>query len=129
MRPWGIFLVMWGALGLLPAEALAQTAFLEGHVFDKRTGVPIAGAVVRVYENVTVGPIPIELGVSDTDSNGFYEIQIGQFLGFPAIIEVACKTPRGEVRGEGSALLREGTIRRDIYLAARPRLIRCQGFQ
>jgi hypothetical protein len=106
--------------------ASAQTAFIEGHAFSKRTGIPLSGAFVRVFENVTSGPFPVELAAGITDANGFYQFEVDQFLGFPAIIEVVCATPTGEIRGGSSALLREGVIRRDVYLGSRRRLSRCQ---
>ena len=106
--------------------ASAQSAFVEGHVFGQRTGIPLSGAIVRVFENVTAGPFPVELADGITDSNGFYQFEIDQFLGFPAIIDVVCATPTGQIRGASSALLREGPIRRDVYLRARRRLTRCQ---
>lgn len=106
--------------------ASAQTAFVEGHVFNKRSGIPLPGAAVRVYETVTLGPVPIELAAGTTDANGFYQFEVDEFLGFPAIIEVVCGTATGEIRGGSSALLREGPIRRDVYLDARRRLARCQ---
>ena len=105
--------------------ASAQTAFVEGHVFNKRSGVPLPGAIVRVTENVTLGPIPIELASGVTDANGFYQFEINDFLGFPATIEVLCETATRQVRGGSSALLREGLIRRDIYLDTRRRSARC----
>ena len=64
------------------AEAAAQSAFVEGHVFNKKTGRPIAAAVVQIFENVTAGPIPIKLGEDVTDANGFYEIEVTEFLDF-----------------------------------------------
>jgi hypothetical protein len=109
-----------------PGLAAAQAAFLEGHVFNKRTGVPLSGAMVRVVEDVTSGPLPVELGAGFTDANGFYQFTVEQFLGFPATIEVVCVTPTGILRGGSSALLREGPIRRDVYLGASRRLTRCQ---
>jgi hypothetical protein len=115
-------------LGVIFASALAsaQTAFVEGHVFNKRTGAPLSGAAVRVFENVTLGPLPIELAAGITDANGFYQFEVDEFLGFPATIEVVCGTATGEIRGGSSTLLREGPIRRDVYLGARRRLTRCQ---
>ncbi len=87
MRSLGIFAAIVGVM-LAPTLAAAQVAFVEGHVFNKRTGIPLKGAVVRVFENVTVGPLPIELASGVTDANGFYQFEVDQFLGFPAIIEV-----------------------------------------
>ncbi len=114
-------------VGVIFASGLAsaQTAFIEGHVFNKRTGVPLSGAAVRVFENATFGPLPVELAAGITDANGFYQFEIDQFLGFPAIIEVVCGTATGEIRGGSSTLLRGGLIRRDVYLGASRRLTRC----
>lgn len=106
--------------------ASAQTAFIEGHVFNKFTGVPLSGAVVRVLENITLGPLPIVLAVGVTDANGFYQFEVDEFLGAPATIEVVCGTRKGEIRGRSSAKLREGQIRRDVYLMGRRRLTRCE---
>jgi len=106
--------------------ASAQTVFIEGHVFNKFTGVPLSGAVVRVLENITVGPLPIVLAVGVTDANGFYQFEVDDFLGASAIIEVVCGIRKGEIRGRSSATLREGLIHRDVYLTSKQRLTRCQ---
>jgi hypothetical protein len=106
--------------------ASAQTAFVEGHVFNIRTGAPLPGATVRVTENITAGPLPIELAVGVTDENGFYQFEIDDFLGAPAIVEVACLNTRREVRGKSTAALRDGVIRRDVYLKAGRHIKRCQ---
>ena len=82
--------------------ASAQTAFVEGHVFNIRTGAPLPGATVRVTENITVGPLPIELAAGITDENGFYQFEIDDFLGAQATIEVTCLNTRREVRGKGT---------------------------
>ena len=103
----------------------AQTAFVEGHVFNKRTGLPLPGATVRVTETVTVGPIPNELGAGTTDENGFYQFEIEDFLGFPANIDVECVKAKRVVLGRSTAVLRDGVIRRDIYLQTRRRTTRC----
>jgi hypothetical protein len=118
--------MMLGWAALASAQASAQTAFMEGHVFNQLTGVPLSGAAVRVVENVTVGPFPIVLASGVTDSNGFYQFEVDQFLGFPGIIEVTCATRTRALTGRGSASLREGVIRRDIYLHAGRRLARCR---
>jgi hypothetical protein len=110
-------------LMLTSVPASAQSAFVEGHVFNVATRRPLPGAEVRIFETVTLGPVPIQLGEAITDANGFYEIEVDQFLGFPARIEVTCVTPIDTYAGTGSALLREDTLRRDIYLTA-PLLIR-----
>ena len=112
---------------LWPTEASAQVAFVEGHVFNKKTGVPLPGAVVRITENVTSRPVPFELAVGVTDSNGFYQFSIDKFLGFPAAIQVSCRYGLVTLPGHASIqMLREGTIRRDVYLVGRPALTGCQ---
>ena len=113
------------ALVSFSTMAFAQAAFVEGHVFNKRTGEPLPGATVRVSENVTAGPLPVELAAGITDANGFYQFEIDEFLGFPATIEVVCETARREIRGRSSAVLRDGLIRRDVYLGATRRISRC----
>ncbi len=125
MRTLSLLISVAAGVVLVSAEAGAQSAFVEGHVFNKKTGGPIAAAVVQVFENVTAGPIPIKLGEDVTDANGFYEIEVTEFLDFGADIEVTCTTDRGQFTGRGSAILRDDTIRRDIYLAAPRRLTRC----
>ena len=109
--------------------ASAQTAFVEGHVFNIRTGAPLPGATVRVFENITFGPLPIELAAGTTDENGFYQFEIDDFLGAPAIIDVVCATRQGEIRGKSFARLRDGLIRRDVYLKTKRRLTRCEAVE
>ncbi len=105
-------LLICGVAILWSDTAHAQTAYVEGHVFNKRSGVPIEGAVVVIYENVTQGPVPILLADELTDSNGFY--QAGVTTVFPiGIIEVFCRTRNGVVvRGASSAPLQDEVIRR-----------------
>lgn len=113
-----------GAAVLWSGAAMAQTAFLEGHVFSRETGIPIARAAFVIYENITLGPIPILLAEGVTDPNGFYQPEVTTV--FPVgIIEVFCRTPEGVVlRGKSHAPLQDATIRRrDIYLRA-PRGLR-----
>ena len=111
---------------LCSGAALAQTAYLEGHVFNKRSGVPIEGASVLIYENVSHGPVPILLANTFTDGNGFYEAEVASDLRFSAI-HVFCRTPGGVVvRGSSRAPLQEGVIRRrDVYLEVPRRLKEC----
>ena len=121
-----ISLLICGVAILWSDTAHAQTAYVEGHVFNKRSGVPIEGAVVVIYENVTLGPVPILLADELTDGNGFY--QAGVTTTFPVgIIEVFCRTRNGAVvRGASSAPLQDGVIRRrDIYLETPRRLRKC----
>ncbi len=127
MRLFAMGLLIIAAAILSPAGSVAQTADIEGHVFNKRSGAPIEGAVVVIFENVTVGPIPLLLGEDATDGNGFYAVRIPTPT-FPiGVIEVFCRTRRGVVvRGESSAPLREDVIRRrNIYLDAPRRVREC----
>ena len=114
-------------LALAPVSAFAETAYVEGHVFDKRTGQPLGFAEVTVEEVVSAGPIP-RLRVSTmTDPNGFYQFEIDLGIPWRVGIFVFCKTKEGLVGGTGRARLHEGTIRRDIYLDDDGRRIReCQ---
>ena len=127
MRHRRMSLLICSAATLWSSSAVAQTADIEGHVFNKRSGVPIEGAVVVIYENVTFGPVPILLGEDATDGNGFYQVRI-QTPTFPVgVIEVFCRTPNGVVvRGISSAPLRDEVIRRrDIYLETPRRVREC----
>ena len=114
-------------VGMLSAgPAGAQSASLEGHIFNKRTGVPIEGAAVVVHENVTLGLVPILLAEGLSDGNGFYQFAIDTV--FPVgVILVFCRTPSGVVvQGMSSAPLEDHTIRRrDIYLETPRFLQRC----
>ena len=128
MRQFVMGLLTIAAATLLsPGAAVAQTADIEGHVFNKRSGAPIEGAVVVIYENVTLGPVPILLAEDVTDSNGFYEVRIPVPTFAIGVIEVFCRTRNGVVvRGESSAPLQEDVIRRrDIYLNAPRRVRKC----
>jgi len=103
-------------LPLAPVSAFAETAYVEGHVFDKRTGQPLGFAEVTVEEVVSAGPVP-RLRVSTmTDPNGFYQFEIDLGIPWRVGIFVFCETKEGLVMGTGRARLHEGTIRRDIYL-------------
>lgn len=110
---------------LWSGAAVAQTADIEGHVFNKRSGAPIEGAIVLISENVTAGPVPILLAESVTDGNGFYQVRIPTPTFPVGVIDVFCRTENGfVVRGASSAPLQDGVIRRrDIYLET-PRWVR-----
>ena len=127
MRPRRMSLLICSAATLWSGNAVAQTADIEGHVFNKRSGVPIEGAVVVIYENVTLGPIPLLLGEDTADANGFYEVRIPTPTFPVGVIEVFCRTPDGVVaRGISSAPLQDEVIRRrDIYLETRRRIRTC----
>ncbi len=127
MRLRRMSLLICSAATLWSSSAVAQTADIEGHVFNKRSGVPIEGAVVVIYENVTLGPIPFLLGEDTTDGNGFYQVRIPT-PNFPVgVVEVFCRTPDAVVvRGISSAPLQDDVIRRrDIYLETPRRVREC----
>ena len=114
-----------------PSVAAQEAAFLEGHVFNKLTGVPLSGALVRVFEATCTfrpppGPI---LASASSDDNGFYQFEIAQFLGCGADIEVVCQTRNSDFEGGSSATLRAGLIRRDVYLDAPRSLAGCGSIQ
>ena len=115
------------AVTLWSGSAVAQTADIEGHVFSKRSGVPIEAAVVVITENVTLGPLPILLGEDTTDENGFYQVRIPTPIFPVGVVEVFCRTPDAVVvRGVSSAPLQDDVIRRrDIYLETPRRLREC----
>ena len=120
------YLLICGAAIFWSSAAIAQTAYLEGHVFNREASVPIRGAAFVVYENVTLGPVPILLAEGVTDDNGFY--QVGVTTVFPiGVIEVFCRMPDGVVvRGTSYAPLQDRTIRRrDIYLKTPRSLRKC----
>ncbi len=127
MRHVRMSLLICSAATLWSSSAVAQTADIEGHVFNKRSGVPIEGAVVVIYENVTLGPVPFSLGEDATDGNGFYHVRIPTPTFPVGVIEVFCRTPNGVVvRGISSAPLQDEVIRRrDIYLETRRRVREC----
>ncbi len=114
----------WLALLLAPFSAVAGTANVEGHVFDKRTGQPLAFAEVEVEEVETAGLIPALRVSTIADLNGFYQFEINLGIPWRVGIFVRCETKNGFVSGTGGARLREGTIRRDIYLDNDGRRIR-----
>jgi hypothetical protein len=102
----------------------ATTTWIEGHVFNKWTGVPLQNVVIQVgpYRPPRPGPgggVPRDY----TDANGFYSIDVhGQQQ--EITLTAACFMPPrpGEplpvIKAETTALLRPGTtLRRDLYIA------------
>lgn len=126
-----------GALVVLPdrnAQAQTvdvddQTSFIEGHVFDRRTGVPISGALVVLPDPCficTTIPVPVQI---ITDENGFFATTYRprpSSAGITIPITASCVGERGVYSGEIEAILRPGTIRRDIYLRVPERISRCR---
>jgi hypothetical protein len=108
-------LVLW-----LPFAAEAQMlTTIEGHVFNKRTGVPLEHAAVTITIADQFGT-EVGSGTGYTDSNGFYRQQVNTAY-FVARIEVACGTPRGVVVSSVNPPdLGPEIVRRDAYLDAPP---------
>ncbi len=127
MRLRRLSLLICSAATLWSGSAVAQTADIEGHVFNKRSGAPIEAAVVVITENVTLGPIPFLLGEDTTDENGFYQVRIPTPIFPVGVVEVFCRTPDAAVvRGASSAPLQDDVIRRrDIYLETPRRVREC----
>jgi hypothetical protein len=90
-------------------------SFVEGYVFNKSTGVPLRTARVSVGFPF----VPAHAVQTFTDSNGFYSFELDPELGSVSIHAI-CETPRGPAASGRSGLvdLREGTIRRDLYIDA-----------
>ena len=131
-----LVLVLAGALALFIANARAQivdvddqTIFIEGHVFDRRTGVPISGALVVLPDPCFIcASIPVPVRIT-TDDNGFFATAYQPrppTPGFTIPITASCVGELGVYSGETEAILRPGTIRRDIYLRVRERISRCR---
>lgn len=106
-----------------------QTIFIEGHVFDRRTGVPISGAVVVLPDPCFIcGSIPVPVQLT-TDDNGFFATAYQPrppTAGLTIPITASCVGDRGIYSGETRAILRPGTIRRDLYLRVREGISRCR---
>ncbi len=58
-----IAFILLVSLTFTPVLALAESAFVEGHVFNKLTGAPLSWASVRILENITGPgrPLPVEV--------------------------------------------------------------------
>lgn len=102
-----------------PAPGHAQgESFIEGHVFSKQTGVPLQGARVSLRLPVILSQ---ELRTF-TDGNGFFTFEVSTELEI-LFISAVCRTAEGEaISGRARSIrLREGTIRRDLYIDVGPR--------
>lgn len=127
MRMFIQLLTLLVTLVVVPSMALGlDETFVEGHVFNRRTGVPIEGAVVRLPDPCIPCARPPIWQELITDENGFYS---GLFWGggswMTIEIEVVCTTRHGEITGGSESDLRPGTVRRDIYLKGPRWLSRC----
>ena len=129
-------LVLIGVIGSFVGGAQAQivevddqTSFIEGHVFDRRTGVPIAGALVVLPDPCLICasiPVPVQI---ITDDNGFFATAYRTrppTAGLTIPITASCAGELAIYSGRTEAILRPGTIRRDIYLRVRERISRCR---
>ena len=128
-RPYQSLALGFVALTLLAGHGRAQeSATIEGHVFNKLTGVPAEGAsvVIRGRSNVTPSG-PVVLARDHTDGNGFYSLEVWDrdfdFDGYTVWVScVLAKRKRDEARSVyGQSFLRHlrsGVLRRDVYIEA-----------
>jgi len=85
-----------------PATAIAQGGFVEGTVFDKRTGAPLENALVTLTSSDGVCTFDIDGGCTVpvvgtpvlTDGNGFYSIEVSE----ERLRELMAAGPRGRMR-------------------------------
>jgi hypothetical protein len=125
----GVISSLVGSAQAQIVEVDDQTSFIEGRVFDRRTGVPIAGALVVLPDPCLICagiPVPVQVV---TDDNGFFETAYRPrppTAGLRIPITASCAGKLGIYSGKIDAILRPGTIRRDIYLRVRERISRCR---
>jgi hypothetical protein len=117
-----LLLAIVGSL-LYASVAGAQAPIMEGYVFNRHTGVPLAFVEVLLsregsLDTAVARPV-------DTDSNGFYSIEIplrelGSSLQLTATCRVVEANRRRVVTNAFThpATVVDGTARRDLYLAA-----------
>jgi len=123
--------VVWIAffsLSLFGVAAHAQSAFIEGHVFNLQSRRPIANTKVEIFvcHPLCAAPIGRLAGTDVTDPNGFYEVDLTDVpVGYSAHVRVSCPTSDGVIYGASDTTVRDETLRRDIYLRAPGQLIRC----
>ena len=77
-RPYRSLAFAFVALALLAGQGRAQeSATIEGHVFNKLTGVPAEGSSVVIRGHSNVNPsVPVVLARDHTDGNGFYSLEV-----------------------------------------------------
>ena len=117
--------------------------FVEGHVFNLRTGVPVANAQVLLLASVLLPAEGCEnncasrLLLAFTDDSGFYSVHFSDRevdLLIPANVTISarCPTQKGDVATGATRPVdvRDGTVRRDLYLPLplRPRVRTCSSF-
>ena len=128
-RPYRSLAFAFVALVLLAGQGRAQeSATIEGHVFNKLTGVPAEGSSVVIRGHSNVSPsVPVVLARDHTDGNGFYSLEVSDrdfdFDGYTVWVScVLAKRKRGEARSVyGQSFLRglrSGILRRDVYIEA-----------
>jgi hypothetical protein len=113
----------------LSSGALAQLivappeVLIEGHVFNKRTGVPLEGAIIAVA-TPGLGLPRITPESPRTDTNGFYSIVINNDHFFDLFAICNFETENGDPRSARShAIINafgRAELRRDFYVDARP---------
>jgi hypothetical protein len=102
----------------------STTRWVEGHVFNKWTGVPLQNVVIQKgpYRPPRPGPdggVPLAY----TDANGFYSLSFHEGEPQGMVLTAVCFLPPREgerfphFKVESAVHLRPGTLRRDLYIA------------
>jgi hypothetical protein len=128
-RPYQSLAFAFVALALLAGQGRArESATIEGHVFNKLTGVPAEGSSVEIRGHSNVSPSgPVVLARDHTDGNGFYSLEVSDrdfdFDGYTVWVScVLAKRKGDEARSvHGQSFLRglhSGVLRRDVYIEA-----------
>jgi hypothetical protein len=113
-------------LSLFGTQALADSIFVEGHIRDLSTGIPIRAAVVSLTDPRTAAnhsPPEVVGKWAITDDSGFYSIELREEELDREYLEISatCKT-RKRIRTTDAlthrVVLRPGSIRRDLYIDA-----------
>lgn len=135
MRRWTLCWAAFSSLALFAGDALAQETFVEGHVFNFRSGRPIANASIEVSVGCAIcAVVPTVVGYDVTDANGFYEVKVGPLrdvaFDYDTVnVRVSCRNSEALYTGYANAKLRNETLRRDVYLKSPVDLIRCAPYQ
>ena len=111
-------------LSLLATPSLADSIFVEGHVRDLRSGLPIRGASVSLTDPRSASthfPPEVVGKPAITDDSGFFSIELLEEELDRDYLDISakCATPRGirqTDRFTHRVVLRPGTIRRDLYI-------------
>ena len=113
-------------LSLLATPSLADSIFVEGHVRDLRSGVPIRGASVSLADPRSASthfPPEVVGKVVVTDDSGFFGSELREEELYREYLDIfaRCITRRGirqTDRLTHRVVLRPGTVRRDLYIDA-----------